>query len=141
MSVIQARHHYVAWLGQGLVPLFVAIAGFEILRGLGEAFNGMARSRRGSQASPRAFDAALPQKNYRAEEARQSSVAVRGREFHAAPRCYRRGASATLGRGVWPHTKRGQRVPVARDGEAQSMVATVRRASSLVAVSRERAFI
>jgi DHA3 family tetracycline resistance protein-like MFS transporter len=29
---------YVAWLGQGLVPLFVAIAGFEILRGLGEAF-------------------------------------------------------------------------------------------------------
>jgi DHA3 family tetracycline resistance protein-like MFS transporter len=29
---------YVAWIGQGLVPLFVAIAGFEILRGLGEAF-------------------------------------------------------------------------------------------------------
>ncbi len=29
---------YVAWLGQGLVPVFVAIAGFEILRGLGEAF-------------------------------------------------------------------------------------------------------
>jgi DHA3 family tetracycline resistance protein-like MFS transporter len=29
---------YVAWLGQGLVPLFVAIVGFEILRGLGEAF-------------------------------------------------------------------------------------------------------
>jgi DHA3 family tetracycline resistance protein-like MFS transporter len=29
---------YLAWMGQGLVPLFVAIAGFEILRGLGEAF-------------------------------------------------------------------------------------------------------
>ena len=29
---------YLAWIGQGLVPLFVAIAGFEILRGLGEAF-------------------------------------------------------------------------------------------------------
>ena len=28
----------VAWMGQGLVPIFVAIAGFEILRGLGEAF-------------------------------------------------------------------------------------------------------
>ena len=28
----------IAWVGQGLVPLFVAIAGFEILRGLGEAF-------------------------------------------------------------------------------------------------------
>ena len=28
----------VAWIGQGLVPLFLAIAGFEILRGLGEAF-------------------------------------------------------------------------------------------------------
>jgi DHA3 family tetracycline resistance protein-like MFS transporter len=29
---------YTAWIGQGLVPVFVAIAGFEILRGLGEAF-------------------------------------------------------------------------------------------------------
>jgi len=29
---------YLAWIGQGLVPVFVAIAGFEILRGLGEAF-------------------------------------------------------------------------------------------------------
>jgi DHA3 family tetracycline resistance protein-like MFS transporter len=29
---------YIAWIGQGLVPVFVAIAGFEILRGLGEAF-------------------------------------------------------------------------------------------------------
>jgi len=29
---------YLASIGQGLVPLFVAIAGFEILRGLGEAF-------------------------------------------------------------------------------------------------------
>jgi DHA3 family tetracycline resistance protein-like MFS transporter len=29
---------YLAWLGQGLVPVFAAIAGFEILRGLGEAF-------------------------------------------------------------------------------------------------------
>jgi DHA3 family tetracycline resistance protein-like MFS transporter len=29
---------YAAWIGQGLVPVFVAIAGFEILRGLGEAF-------------------------------------------------------------------------------------------------------
>jgi DHA3 family tetracycline resistance protein-like MFS transporter len=28
---------YTAWIGQGLVPVFVAIAGFEILRGLGEA--------------------------------------------------------------------------------------------------------
>ena len=28
----------IAWMGQGLVPVFVAIAGFEILRGLGEAF-------------------------------------------------------------------------------------------------------
>lgn len=28
----------LAWIGQGLVPLFLAIAGFEILRGLGEAF-------------------------------------------------------------------------------------------------------
>lgn len=28
----------IAWMGQGLVPLFIAIAGFEILRGLGEAF-------------------------------------------------------------------------------------------------------
>ena len=28
----------IAWMGQGLIPLFVAIAGFEILRGLGEAF-------------------------------------------------------------------------------------------------------
>lgn len=28
----------VTWMGQGLVPVFVAIAGFEILRGLGEAF-------------------------------------------------------------------------------------------------------
>jgi MFS transporter, DHA3 family, tetracycline resistance protein len=28
----------IAWMGQGLVPFFVAIAGFEILRGLGEAF-------------------------------------------------------------------------------------------------------
>jgi len=28
----------VAWMGQGLVPLFAAIAGFEVLRGLGEAF-------------------------------------------------------------------------------------------------------
>ena len=28
----------VAWIGQGLVPIFVAIAGFEIVRGLGEAF-------------------------------------------------------------------------------------------------------
>ncbi len=28
----------IAWMGQGLVPIFVAIAGFEILRGLGEAF-------------------------------------------------------------------------------------------------------
>jgi MFS transporter, DHA3 family, tetracycline resistance protein len=27
----------IAWMGQGLVPLFIAIAGFEILRGLGEA--------------------------------------------------------------------------------------------------------
>ena len=29
---------YIAWIGQGLVPVFVAIAAFEILRGLGEAF-------------------------------------------------------------------------------------------------------
>ena len=29
---------YIAWIGQGLVPIFVAIAAFEILRGLGEAF-------------------------------------------------------------------------------------------------------
>jgi len=29
---------YAAWIGQGLVPLFFAIAGFEILRGVGEAF-------------------------------------------------------------------------------------------------------
>jgi DHA3 family tetracycline resistance protein-like MFS transporter len=29
---------YIAWMGQGLVPLFAAIVGFEILRGLGEAF-------------------------------------------------------------------------------------------------------
>src|SRR6266851_2885011 len=29
---------YIAWLGQGLVPVFAFIAGFEILRGLGEAF-------------------------------------------------------------------------------------------------------
>src|SRR6266850_3957102 len=29
---------YLAWLGQGLVPVFAAIVGFEILRGLGEAF-------------------------------------------------------------------------------------------------------
>ena len=28
----------ITWVGQGLVPVFVAIAGFEILRGLGEAF-------------------------------------------------------------------------------------------------------
>jgi DHA3 family tetracycline resistance protein-like MFS transporter len=28
----------IAWMGQGLVPLFIAIVGFEILRGLGEAF-------------------------------------------------------------------------------------------------------
>ena len=28
----------VSWMGQGLVPVFVAIVGFEILRGLGEAF-------------------------------------------------------------------------------------------------------
>jgi len=28
----------IAWMGQGLVPVFIAIAGFEILRGLGEAF-------------------------------------------------------------------------------------------------------
>lgn len=28
----------IAWMGQSLVPLFIAIAGFEILRGLGEAF-------------------------------------------------------------------------------------------------------
>jgi DHA3 family tetracycline resistance protein-like MFS transporter len=28
----------IAWIGQGLVPTFVAIAAFEILRGLGEAF-------------------------------------------------------------------------------------------------------
>lgn len=28
----------IAWMGQGLVPLFIVIAGFEILRGLGEAF-------------------------------------------------------------------------------------------------------
>jgi MFS transporter, DHA3 family, tetracycline resistance protein len=28
----------LAWMGQGLVPLFIAIAGFEIVRGLGEAF-------------------------------------------------------------------------------------------------------
>lgn len=28
----------IAWMGQGLVPVFVAIAGFEVLRGLGEAF-------------------------------------------------------------------------------------------------------
>ena len=28
----------VAWMGQGLVPFFAAIVGFEILRGLGEAF-------------------------------------------------------------------------------------------------------
>ncbi len=28
----------IAWIGQGLVSVFVAIAGFEILRGLGEAF-------------------------------------------------------------------------------------------------------
>ena len=28
----------IAWMGQGLIPLFIAIAGFEILRGLGEAF-------------------------------------------------------------------------------------------------------
>jgi DHA3 family tetracycline resistance protein-like MFS transporter len=27
----------IAWMGQGLVPVFIAIAGFEILRGLGEA--------------------------------------------------------------------------------------------------------
>ena len=29
---------YTAWIGQGLVPVFIAIAAFEILRGLGEAF-------------------------------------------------------------------------------------------------------
>lgn len=28
----------VAWMGQGLVPFFIAIAGFQILAGLGEAF-------------------------------------------------------------------------------------------------------
>jgi DHA3 family tetracycline resistance protein-like MFS transporter len=28
----------MAWMGQGLAPLFIAIASFEILRGLGEAF-------------------------------------------------------------------------------------------------------
>jgi len=28
----------IGWMGQGLVPIFIAIAGFEILRGLGEAF-------------------------------------------------------------------------------------------------------
>jgi DHA3 family tetracycline resistance protein-like MFS transporter len=28
----------IAWIGQGLVPVFIAIAGFEIVRGLGEAF-------------------------------------------------------------------------------------------------------
>jgi DHA3 family tetracycline resistance protein-like MFS transporter len=28
----------IAWMGQGLVPFFIVIAGFEILRGLGEAF-------------------------------------------------------------------------------------------------------
>src|SRR3981081_299444 len=28
----------VAWMGQGLVPVFITIAGFEVLRGLGEAF-------------------------------------------------------------------------------------------------------
>ena len=28
----------VAWIGQGLIPLFIVIAAFEILRGLGEAF-------------------------------------------------------------------------------------------------------
>src|SRR2546430_7383753 len=28
----------VAWAGQGLIPTFAAIAGFEILRGVGEAF-------------------------------------------------------------------------------------------------------
>jgi len=28
----------VAWIGQGLVPIFVAIAAFEVLRGVGEAF-------------------------------------------------------------------------------------------------------
>ena len=28
----------IAWMGQGIVPVFIAIAGFEILRGLGEAF-------------------------------------------------------------------------------------------------------
>jgi MFS transporter, DHA3 family, tetracycline resistance protein len=28
----------IAWMGQGLVPMFIAIAGFEVLRGLGEAF-------------------------------------------------------------------------------------------------------
>jgi DHA3 family tetracycline resistance protein-like MFS transporter len=28
----------IAWMGQGLIPLFIAIAGFEVLRGLGEAF-------------------------------------------------------------------------------------------------------
>jgi DHA3 family tetracycline resistance protein-like MFS transporter len=27
----------IAWMGQGLVPVFIGIAGFEILRGLGEA--------------------------------------------------------------------------------------------------------
>jgi MFS transporter, DHA3 family, tetracycline resistance protein len=29
---------YIAWIGQGLVPVFIALAAFEILRGLGEAF-------------------------------------------------------------------------------------------------------
>jgi DHA3 family tetracycline resistance protein-like MFS transporter len=29
---------YITWIGQGLVPVFVAIAAFEVLRGLGEAF-------------------------------------------------------------------------------------------------------
>ena len=28
----------IAWMGQGLIPVFIVIAGFEILRGLGEAF-------------------------------------------------------------------------------------------------------
>lgn len=28
----------IAWVGQGLVPMFVAIASFELLRGVGEAF-------------------------------------------------------------------------------------------------------
>src|SRR2546430_15121726 len=28
----------IAWAGQGLIPTFAAIAGFEILRGVGEAF-------------------------------------------------------------------------------------------------------